>query len=621
MCGINGAFAYSESALCPSADVVLRVRDAMANRGPDGAGIYVSAERRCILGHRRLAIIDLSANSAQPMQSDDGSMIVTFNGEIYNYRELREELESSCDARFRTSGDTEVLLQLYRRFGTSMLSRLRGMFAFAIWDASERVLFIARDPHGIKPLYYSDASGTLTFASSIRALLCDPAMRREANPAAVVSFLAWGSIDEPLTLVSGIRQLEAGSWLRVKAGQAPELHRYWTVADHYRTPHRTGADVRAEVTASLRNHLVADVPVACFLSAGIDSSVLAALASQATTTPLRTVTLGFEEFRNLAADEVPLASEVARHYGTEHINVIMSRREVLVERTRFMATMDSPTVDGLNVYLVSKAARDAGCKVALSGLGADELFGGYGTFSRYPILRRLGRLLALGHKSTVLGTILRPLGSTQRKKLVAFAEHADSPAWAYLALRGLFMPSEIEQLIGSDLWRAAGRSAFIDDLDSALATLGSAWTQIAVAEQIRYMRNQLLRDADWTSMAHGLEVRVPYVDHLLTERIAPEMARTEPRRKRALAAVATANLPPAVLRRSKTGFGLPLQTWLASEFSETAARPAWPRFLRGPGSEDAVQRVYDSVATGGGHWSRAWALRVLSEHCAQLGLS
>jgi asparagine synthase (glutamine-hydrolysing) len=383
MCGINGIYAYRTSS--PIDETILRrTRDFMTARGPDGRGEWYSADRRVALGHRRLAIIDLTEAGAQPMRSHDGEIVVTFNGEIYNHQALRRELEAR-GCRFNSRSDTEVLIHAYRVLGPDMVKTLRGMFAFALWDARRQELMLARDPYGIKPLYYADDGHTFCFASSVKALTEVGGVSRDPDPAGVVGFYLFGSVPEPFTTHRAVHSVPAGSVLVVGADNARQPECYFSIADAYsdaEAEHRPMAEeeiqerFRAALFDSVRHHLVADVPVGAFLSAGVDSGALVALMREADQQEIRTVTIVFEEFAGTNADEAPLAEQVAQRYGTRHTRRRVDAAEFRSDLPAIMAAMDQPSIDGINTWFVSKAARELGLKVAVSGIGGDELLGG-----------------------------------------------------------------------------------------------------------------------------------------------------------------------------------------------------------------------------------------------------
>src|SRR5215470_1107827 len=390
MCGINGIFAYHPCAGIPTNTELLATREAMRARGPDGAGAWWSGDRRCGLGHRRLAILDLSERALQPMASGDGRYVVTFNGEIYNYPSLRKELEAE-GVVFRSTSDTEVLLHLFARDGATMVHRLRGMYAFAIWDSIARRLFLARDPYGIKPLYTANDGWTFRFASQVKALLGGGQVSRDLDPAGVVGFHLFGSVPEPFTLYRDIRSLPAGHTQWVDADGPREPKAFFNLAEvlakgaaHPVSSAEVCERVRAGVLDSVRAHLLADVEVGIFLSAGIDSGALLGTMRNAGQHEIRAITLAFEEFRGTLEDEAPLAALVCKQYGARHIVRHLREQEFVEDLPAIFEAMDQPSIDGVNAWFVSKAAREAGLKVAISGLGGDELLGGYPSFSDVP---------------------------------------------------------------------------------------------------------------------------------------------------------------------------------------------------------------------------------------------
>ncbi|MFT5488921.1 MAG: asparagine synthase (glutamine-hydrolyzing), partial [Alphaproteobacteria bacterium] len=348
-------------------------------RGPDGEGREVAADGRLLLAHRRLSIIDLSDAASQPMTTADGRYSIVFNGEIYNYRELRAELATN-GVSFRTESDTEVLLQLYAKFGEAMVDRLRGMFAFAIWDGPKQRLFMARDPNGIKPLYISDDGGTLRFSSQVRSLLAGGGVDTSPEPAGHVGFFTWGYVPEPYTLYRGIRMLPPGSTLWVDRSGRRASHKWFDLAAVLGEAEPAPFD-RAQfaeaVRDSVRAHFVSDVPIGMFLSAGLDSVTLAALATEIDVGEVRCITMGFDEYRGTASDETALAESVAHHYGLQHESRWIGRADFETDADRLFAAMDQPSIDGLNTYFIARSAQAAGLKVALSGVGGDELFEGY----------------------------------------------------------------------------------------------------------------------------------------------------------------------------------------------------------------------------------------------------
>ena len=586
MCGINGIFAYHYAANPVDRAELLRTREQMAARGPDGAGEWIAEDRRVGFGHRRLSIIDLSEAGAQPMASADGQLMVTFNGEIYNYLELRQRLQD-CGHIFRSHSDTEVLLHLYADKGPDMVHELRGMFAFAIWDARKRTMFLARDPYGIKPLYYADDGWTFRFASQVKALLEGGAISREPDPAGEVGFQLFGHVPEPFTMHRAISALPAGATMIVDRIGARAPARFHSIAAIY-SEAEASADssggegvsagaFRAALLDSVHNHLVADVPVGAFLSAGIDSSALVGLMRDAGQRDIQTVTLSFAEFAGKPEDEALLAAEVARGYGTRHVTRTVTETEFKQDLPLILAAMDQPTIDGVNTWFVSKAARELGLKVAISGLGGDELLGGYPSFRDIPRwVRRMwlpacvplaGRLARIAARP-----VARALGANP--KAAGVLEYAGDYAGAYLLKRGLYMPWELTGILPRDL---------VEEGVSRLAPLAlvareltpqpsSPAARVSALESGLYMKNQLLRDTDWASMAHSIEVRTPLVDATLLRNVAMIAASTGVTPSKVFLADAPMRpLPARVKGRVKTGFTTPVATW--QQRSTLGARP------------------------------------------------
>ncbi|MFN7941389.1 MAG: asparagine synthase (glutamine-hydrolyzing) [Thermoanaerobaculia bacterium] len=568
MCGINGIYRRRSA---PPIDrrELLRTRDAMARRGPDGAGDWVSADGQVALGHRRLAIIDLSPGGAQPMSTPDGRLTIVFNGELYNYRALRADLEDE-GAHFRTASDTEVLLELYRRLGERMLPLLRGMFALAIWDAAGGELFLARDPYGIKPLYYCDDGATLRFASQVKALEAGGAVSRRLDPAGLAGFLAWGCVPEPYTLRREVRALPAGhfarlagdGWLEISP-PAPEVE-------------PAAATLGEALGESVRSHLVSDVPVAIFLSAGLDSSLVATLARRELPESPSFLTLNFEEVVGTALDEAPMAARIAAALGGRHVVRTIGRRDVEALWPEMLAAMDQPSIDGFNTFLISRLAAEAGFKVVLSGLGGDEIFGSYPSFRDVPRWARwatwLERVPGLARRWPAVARRLAPT----RPKLEGLMRCGSGLAGAYYLRRALFLREDLGAALGVDAATAsavaAAYSPWLDArcrlaeglLGDPARVLADPWLAVHRLESTMYLRNQLLRDADWASMAHSVELRVPLVDPRLTRALAAQ--RFEPARsfgKTALVRRLAPELPRELHERPKTGFHLPIAEWIA----------------------------------------------------------
>ena len=590
MCGLAGIFSYGNPATQVESSELLRMREQMVKRGPDGAGLWISEDKRIGLAHRRLAIIDLSDDAAQPMVSADGRFHIVFNGEVYNYRELRRDLERR-GAVFRSQSDTEVLVQLYAFERGAMCSKLRGMYAFAIWDSIEQSLFIARDPFGIKPLYFHDDGHTLRFASQVKALLAGVAVPASLDPVGEYSYRIWGHVTEPRTLYANVLAFEPGAWRSIHGDGRSEQKQFESVANLLALDERSPAarqenagtytSLREALLDTVRHHLIADVPVGVFLSAGIDSASLAALAAEAGGT-LRTITLGFEEYRGTAADETILAEKVARLYGAEHQTVWITRYDFEDACEQFLEAMDQPSIDGLNTWLVSRAAARLGLKVALSGLGGDEFFGGYPSFTQVPQIRRLARPFA---SIPGLGKIVQKMSAPifrrfTSEKYAGVLEYGATWQGAYLLRRALRMPWEYQQLA------EAKRHL----MDHGQAYSDNPYAIVSHLESTRYMRNQLLRDTDWAGMAHSIELRVPLVDVELTRYIARQRIAGKIYGKRDLAAAAMPALPRDLVDRAKTGFTVPVRDWVMERNLKSQGRGLqdWSEIVFGKYTETAA---------------------------------
>jgi asparagine synthase (glutamine-hydrolysing) len=587
MCGITGGFGFSTRNGPVDQTIVTRLNEFQRHRGPDGEGLWASSDQRMVLGHRRLAIIETGPLGHQPMKDSSGRWVISFNGEIYNHKELRAELQT-LGCSFATHSDTEVLINVVARWGEAGLSRLRGMYAFALWDTEERELWLARDPYGIKPLYISESNGTMWFASQARALAHCAPVNTAREAAALVGFYLWGHIPEPFSWWTGITMFPAGHVQRIKMDQPIAAPRSFasvekTFAQGAGRP-LDRSELRELVIDAVRHHMVADVPVGVFLSAGIDSNVIAALATEITP-HLSTITLAFDEYAGTADDEAPIAEAAARLLGSDHVTTRIGREEFVDLLDRFIQAMDQPTIDGLNTYLVSRCAAAQGLKVALSGLGGDELFAGYPSFKQIPRLLRWGKAVApfrsFGSTTERILRLVSP--NLMSPKVAGLLSHSGDIASAYLLRRTLFFEGELELLL-DESWLREGfaKLSTRQALMQTVSEKSSIHAQVAVLESCWYMRNQLLRDTDWSSMAHSLEVRVPFVDFALLKRLAPAIASPLPPTKQDLAACA--RLPKSVVSRPKTGFTTPVRKWI------DPSKPASQRWLRGWSSE--VHRLW-----------------------------
>lgn len=604
MCGIAGFVSKTAGIDISSVEAVRRMVSRMRPRGPDAEGAWAGSG--VAFGHRRLAILDLDARANQPMIANDGNYSIVFNGEIYNFRELRGELERE-GVRFRTTSDTEVLLALYAREGERMLPRLRGMFALAIWDIRSRELFLARDPYGIKPLYYAHIKEGLIFASQVKALLASGMVSNEVEPAGVAGFYLWGSVPEPWTLYRDMFSVPAGCWMRVRAGVAETPVCWNDVRDNWReesiklSAQELQERVRDAMTDSVRAHLVADVPASVFLSGGIDSGTIAGLASELGA-KLEGITIAFDEFSHLHEDEAPGAAAIAAHYGLPHHVRRISQAEFEQDTPRILNAMDQPSIDGVNTWFASKAAAERGYKVVLSGVGGDELFYGYSHMRRIP--RDLLWWRAISAVPGARSLLRAPCAFLARHhahpKLKGVPDFMGSLEGVYFLKRSIFLPEELPILMG------------VEQAREGLARLGGSPPGMSKANAINdgagvclldstlYLRNQLLRDSDWASMEHSLELRTPLVDAKLLRTLSPFLNSFAHGNGKAMLARSPAKpLPKVVINRPKSGFSLPMSEWI----SAATDRREWTSM--------------PLLAASGTPWARRWAKTVID---AMMGL-
>ncbi len=621
---------------------------AMRHRGPDEEGFLVRDARApgLALGMRRLSIIDL-ASGHQPVWNESKDVAVIFNGELYNYRDLRERL-SLCGHRFATQSDTEILVHAWEEWGEDALTELRGMFAFALLDLRQRfatapILFLARDPLGIKPLYYTQTPEGFAFASEVRALLASGAIPRRLSQDAVTAYLLFGSVSEPVTLLEGVFSLPPGHRMLLHVPErrrTPRARPWWDpavspAARDTRKPRdfpSAAKKLRPLLEDAVRAHLIADVPVGLFLSSGLDSGAIAALAAQARS-GIESFTLTFP---GTPFDEAELARLAANRFKTKHIEVPLSGDAILARLDEALGALDQPTMDGVNTYFVSWAAKQVGLKVALSGLGGDELFAGYGTFADTPRLSRLIRWawFVPAPVRQMTAPLVAALASRQgtpdaARKVAAAWIHPDALPHPYFFTRALFPPGQLERIIeprfrpstvGADgvtlepTWLGwLERTA--DEARKLEPVAGISWLEMRT-----YMVSTLLRDTDSVSMARSLEVRVPLLDTPLVEFIGslPDSLRRRPGAQKALLVEALGDLlPREILGQRKRTFTLPWEEWLRgplrarvdASFADPA--PLLSTYLR-PGG---ARSVWTDFLAGKTSWSRPWSLYVLNEWC------
>ncbi len=633
MCGIFGIIAHNARV---SSEVLERATRSLAHRGPDDSGTVIlrdnsQAEIEIGLGNRRLAILDLSPLGHQPMSDPSTGNWIVYNGEVYNFREVRAKLERE-GLHFSSGSDTEVILKAYGQWGENCLAEFRGMFALAIWDAPRHRLFVARDPMGIKPLYYYRSDRYFIFSSEVRTLLGTGLVPRVIDPAGLINYLSFGSLYDPNTLVEGVKSLPPGNYLTWENGEVNQVE-YWDLIDSTSSQGDSGGDSRAKTEAqitelldeSVRIQLVSDVPVGLFLSGGIDSSCLAGILSRSGVRPSTFSIV----FREAEFSEAEYSRTVAQHFKTDHHEITVSQSDFFAAIAPAIAAMDLPTIDGINTYFVSQRTRMAGVKVALSGLGGDEVFAGYSTFRTVPRMEKFAN--AWRHMPGALRTPLASLfaalapSSDQNRKLTALASNGKIIVHPYFLSRMLFTPQQQNALLPQMAANADALLRAEQPLRESLIRTQhlDPVNRVSYLEARCYMLNTLLRDSDFMSMAHGLEVRVPLIDHRLARRILAlpgsrklDDATPKPLLVRALGG----ELPQKIVHRPKQGFALPFEHWLRD-----AMRPAVEESLRtipngvlgGLISERAARNVWDDFLQGKTSWSRPWSLYVLHNWCQQ----
>lgn len=614
MCGIAGVLHFND--IPADRSVIARMTGAMAHRGPDADGFFI--EESIALGHRRLSIIDLSTAANQPFTDRSGRYVMVFNGEMYNYREVRSQI---TDYSFHTNGDTEVLIAAYAKWGKDCLALFRGMFAFAVWDREKQELFIARDRMGVKPLYFYSDKDCLLFASEIRSILSTDLVERRLDPSALVDYFSCQSISYPHTPIQGIKQLEAGTWMAIRNGQI-EKGVYWDVTDVQPNINLSDeAGVKKKIhdllLQAVERRLVSDVPVGAFLSGGIDSSAIVGLMAEAGNSRPNTFNISFEE-KNF--DESKYAEIIAKKFNTNHTRILIKPTLFLEELENALNAMDIPSGDGVNSYVVSKSIRAKGMTVALSGVGGDELFAGYPIFGQYlqlhsrsafwkipPFFRRgmsalwAGGSFSQGRKGRIQQLLRLPSVSIDQ---------------VYPIFRQILSPSLIRQLshlsdhapvitaAGSEL---AARAEHINRLPLL--------SQVSVAEYLGYTQHTLLKDTDQMSMAVSLEVREPFFDQDLVEFVlaVPDRLKRPVYPKSLLVESLKPLLPDEIVFREKQGFLFPWEVWLRNELrafcdrllKNMAERP----FIKG----DALLAYWRGFLAGDKNirWTELWLFIVL----------
>jgi len=566
VCGICGIIGLQDNEVAEKSISLMNA--AIAHRGPDDEGFFTDAG--IALGHRRLSIIDLSKNGHQPMFSADGRFALIYNGELYNFKSLRLELQrskvgdTSQAYSFRTQSDSEVIIAAYQRWGVDCLKYFNGMFGFAIWDKQKEELFIARDRLGIKPIYYWQGDNKVLFASEIRALLKSNLVPKRLDKSAVCDYVAFQTVHAPSTIIEDVKMLLPGHYLLIKKSETNipvRQQKYWSLQDiklpkTEKSYEQVCKDIKELFFASVERRLVADVPFGAFLSGGIDSSLVVAVMSKLMREKVRTFSVSFNESEY---SEAPFSSQIAKQYNSEHHDIKLSPQECLFKLPEALSSMDHPSGDGINTYIVSEATKKAGITMALSGLGSDELFAGYPLFKRLSKLEKLKWVSGFPLVSLPfqLMNLVKP--SPASAKLI---EMAELPNWGlentYAVTRETFTKKELTDLLNS-----------VSPLDRKISTNKNIGilSRISVAELSNYLPDVLLRDTDQMSMAHALEVRVPFLDYTLVEYVlglSDEM-KYPVTPKKLLTDSMKGLLPENITNRKKMGFTFPWNVWMRNE--------------------------------------------------------
>lgn len=615
MCGIAGITGQGAE---EHVEAVERMAAAMAHRGPDGEGIYVSPSGACVLGHRRLAILDLSDAAAQPMATNDGRWALVYNGECYNYRELRDDLCAKGEV-FRSSGDTEVVLRLLTRDGAlAVLPRMNAMFALALWDERERTLLLARDRYGQKPLYYTHVGNLLLFASEIRALLASGLVARRADSAAIHGYFSYGAVQEPRTIVAGVSLLAPASSVTFEPNGKEERDTYWTPPTEKND--LSPEALRESFFAAARRHLVSDAPLGLFLSGGIDSSATVAAAAGSDGNHIKTLSVVFPE--QPGQSEAKYAAVMARKAGTDHTEVPITGSQMLRMLPEALDAMDQPSGDGINTYIVSHAARQTGLKVALSGLGGDELFAGYSSF--YDVVSMLRARRLLGPVRIPLVNLLERCApfSVHMSKIVDLLDAPPGVLSVYLTRRRVFSSRQIRKMapgLSCHGWESGLDESFYQALETEVSGR-AVQDAIGLLEMRVYMGQTLLRDADVMGMAHGVEIRIPFLDGDFSSSalmLGAKSRTPSSRLKWRFVEAMGDHLPGDVVNRTKQGFTLPFKEWMLGELKDEVAEGLRALLLACPEMQRNVllglwERFIAQPERIG--WYRPWILFVLGRY-------
>lgn len=619
MCGINGIIHLT--AKPGSEQQVGKMNDALSHRGPDDAGIF--SEAGITLGHRRLSIIDLSAAGHQPMSYQDERYVIVYNGELYNFREIRHQLS---DITFQTNSDTEVILAAYVKWGEACLDHFNGMFAFALYDKQQRELFIARDRLGIKPVYYSQTDQHVVFSSELRGLFASGLVNKKLDKQSLNDYLRYQTVHAPATIIENVKMLLPGHFMRVK-GSVVEIKRWWELKIKAAEVVPPIEDVRKNVRKLLRDaverRLIADVPFGAFLSGGIDSSIVVGLMSEVATTPVNTFSVTFDDSD---FSEAVYAKRIAKKFNTIHHEIKLKPEDFLHELPEALDAMDHPSGDGPNTYVVSKATKKAGVTMALSGLGGDELFCGYDIFKRSAELeeKRWLNYVPPGIRVLAGNMIKKRSGVAGEKKAAVLGLKEINFAFFYPIARQVLLNEQIRQI-------ATGNNAAQNAVENISVAIAEKFphqryllSRVSLAEMSTYMQNVLLRDTDQMSMAHALEVRVPFLDYTLVEYVLnlPDNIKFPHTPKKLLVDACKDLLPDEIVNRPKMGFTFPWKKWMQQELKSFCEERLNNLGRRPEFNAEGLKSLWNSFLADDPKvtWSRIWPLVVLSHWLEKNGI-
>ena len=566
MCGISGLFDYSNR-ISNGQSIVKKINEIQSDRGPDGNGIWVSINKKVIFGHTRLSIIDLSENAKQPFVSKDENYILTFNGEIYNYKDLKNELIKK-KISFKSDSDTEIIIESYKTWGVDCLNKFRGMFAFALWDKKKNILFIARDAFGIKPLYYTNKGGIFYFASQVKSLLSVQEISNKKNDESIFNYYLWGNILEPKTLYKDISSLEKGCYKIINTDGRVKNFNYANIKErilnseslNFKNKHEAKDYLKDAIDESVKTHQISDVPVQILLSAGIDSNIILASSDSKDKENLSSLTIDFEYYNN-KDNESYLANLSSKINNIKHSIEKISLKDSAELLKNFFQKMDSPTNDGFNSFSASYIAKKNKNKVLLSGVGGDELFSGYPSFDRIPKIIKIMNILPNNNylkiffQNTLKNFLKKNKLNTKIAGLFMYGKSIDK---AFLLQRSLFLPEEIQEILFSNQSKTnINQLSILSELEEDIRGFENMNISILYLEIKYYLCAKLLKDIDWTSMSNSIEMRTPLVDWFFFKKIIPLIKSNIKLSKEDLFSCYSEKLPKEICSRKKTGFSIP----------------------------------------------------------------